>query len=121
MLHEAEFENEVGLMSVLLQLGANVDPRSSSGLTPFFQACMNDLEDAARLLLLWGADKDDDLEGLNGDLHAESVGNHKLARLLRTPLGGRRCEIIGLVGRPDLNGMTAVVYQCVGKRGRAGK
>jgi len=60
LLHEAEYENNTELMALLLQAGAKVDPRSTSGQSPFEQACMypRHLEDAARLLLTWGAVKD---------------------------------------------------------------
>lgn len=52
LLHEAEFENNIGLMRLLLQLGAKVDPKSAFGMTPFQQACCYPrLDDAARLLL----------------------------------------------------------------------
>ncbi|EJK44238.1 hypothetical protein THAOC_37240 [Thalassiosira oceanica] len=39
---------------------------------------------------------------------ASSKGAHELVALLETELGGRRCEIVGLTSRSDLNGKTCV-------------
>jgi hypothetical protein len=90
LLHEAEFMNNVGLMRLLLQMGAKVDPQSAFGMTPFLQqaCCDPKLDEAARLLLTWGAEITDN--------HKEYAGGNekrdeKLAELLETPLGGRRC------------------------------
>ncbi|EJK53042.1 hypothetical protein THAOC_27588, partial [Thalassiosira oceanica] len=35
-------------------------------------------------------------------------GHHEVARLLESELGGRRCEVVGLSERPELNGKTCV-------------
>lgn len=42
----------------------------------------------------------------------------KLVDLLETPLGGRRCEIVGLQSRADLNGKTCVTYRYLPKQER---
>ncbi|EJK54876.1 hypothetical protein THAOC_25458, partial [Thalassiosira oceanica] len=34
---------------------------------------------------------------------------HKVANLLESELGGRRCEIVNLISRPELNGKTCLV------------
>lgn len=115
LLHEAEFEGHTGLMSILLQHGAKVDPKSCFGMTPLHQACCyKSLDHAARLLLEWGADIS------NPELvkQAESSGNAKLARLLETPLGGRRCQISGLEKRTDLNGLTGIAEKYFPKSDR---
>jgi hypothetical protein len=110
LLHEAEFQNNIGLMRLLLQLGAKVDPKSAFGMTPFQQACHNpELDEVARLLLTWGAAT---------DKHDEYARDAKLVDLLETPLGGRRCEIVGLQSRADLNGKTCVATRYLPKQER---
>lgn len=49
---------------------------------------------------------------------AREEGNTLLADLLKTPLGGRRCEITGLQRRADLNGKTGVASRYLPKAGR---
>lgn len=118
LLHEAEFENLTGLMSVLLQLGANVDPQSSTGTTPLFQAISVENEPAARLLLEWGAQLLPPGQGEAAWEVATMAGNHTLAALMKTPLGGRRCEIFGLKQRSDLNGLTGVATEYIPSKDR---
>ena len=63
-----------------------------------------------RLLLSWGA------RFFTEDGHtrecciavARRAGAHELANLLKSELGGRRCEIVDLSSRPELNGKTCV-------------
>jgi len=122
LLHEAEFEGNIGLMTLLLQLGAKVDPRSAFGMSPFEQTCLNEeLEDAARLLLAWGA-VHDGAAPEDGSLPHENAlrfaHNKKLSDLLQTPLGGRRCEIVGLQSRTDLNGCTGIAKRYLRARKR---
>jgi hypothetical protein len=119
LLHEAEIECRLDLMRLLLQNNANVDPFSSSPQTPFFQACyLKRLTPAALLLLEWGATKEfDKSHGLyTGARHkaldiALEARNKPLVNLLKSPLGGRRCEILGLESRSDLNGRTCVAVR----------
>ena len=40
---------------------------------------------------------------------ARGRGKHELANLIESELNGRRCEIINLTSRPELNGKTCVV------------
>lgn len=103
LLHEAQYENRVGLLALLLQLGANVDPKSTFGQTPFEQALRyKHLDPSARLLLQWGAAiKAEKVENMDGR-------NKALKDLLQLPLGGRRVEFHGLKSREDLNGRTGV-------------
>ena len=111
--HEAQFEGNTGLMHSLLQYGANVNSKSALGSTPLQQSCSYPrLHEAALVLLEWGAEKDI-MDILRGDVvkgvdFARRAGNKILERLLESPLGGRRCEIVGLKARSDLNGMTCV-------------
>jgi hypothetical protein len=89
-------------------------------MTPF-GACFNpEFYAQARLLLEWGAEisncprvsKDDFIEA------ALLQGNTKLGNLLKSELGGRRCEIISLPNRPDLIGETCVVEKYLPEKGR---
>jgi hypothetical protein len=122
LLHEAEFSGNLGLLAILLQLGAEVDPKNTFGKTPLFQTCFHPhLFEVARVLLQWGADKHSTApsdmfpSGTASTLDiAKMNGNTKLLRLLRSPLGGRRCEIVGLQRRTDLNGLTCVVDRYLG-------
>jgi len=86
-------------------------------MTPCQQACCEPrLDEAARSLLTWGAatDKHDKY-----DEHARTQKRDtKLVDLLETPLGGRRCEIVGLQSRADLNGKTCVTTRCPPKQER---
>jgi hypothetical protein len=119
LLHEAEFENLTGLMSVLLQLGASVDPQSSTGMTPLVQAVREiENEPAARLLLEWGAQALPPGQEEAAWEPATIAGNHALAALMKTPLGGRRCEIVGLQQRSDLNGLTGVATEYMPSKDR---
>ena len=111
---------QVEIMTLLLQLGANVDFRDYEGGTaliqllgsPSFIETGNKIE-RARLLLSWGASFFPE-EGCSRE---ESIavsrnrGVHEIANLLESELGGRRCEIIDLSSRPELNGKTCVAEE----------
>ena len=109
------------LLSILLQLGADVDPVSANGTTPFSLYCYEpDFYAEARLLLEWGADFSNDAQ-YSKDAFIECVfrcGNRKLADLVTSDFGGRRCEIINLTKHPDLNGKTCVVEKYLPDKGR---
>ncbi|EJK54986.1 hypothetical protein THAOC_25333 [Thalassiosira oceanica] len=108
----ASIGNHLGLMTLLLQLGANVGGTTSFGSTPLSAAlnCSNgagNLNERERLLLSWGT-------GFSPYSREECVFlarkycKNKVADLLETELGGRRCEIVNLSTRPELNGKTCV-------------
>ena len=104
-------------MTLLLQLGADIDHRNSRGYTAigvlFSRGGLasGDVSERARLLLSWGAsffpDRGCSREACIYD--ARRYGQHELANLLKFKLGGRRCEIVNLSSRPELNGETCVV------------
>ena len=108
------------LMTLLLQLGANVDIRDSQGTTAIFAVCgrvmfgrlgsAEDTNKGVRLLLSWGANFFPDHECSREDCisTARIMGAHKVAELVKSELGGRRCEIFNLTSRPELNGETCV-------------
>ena len=103
-------------MTLLLQQGANVNTRDSRGNTAISMVFTpRSLEigfanEGARLLLSWGASFFSD----NGVSREDCIsvarihGRHELANLLESELGGRRCEIVNLTSRPELNGKTCV-------------
>ena len=72
----------------------------------------------ASVLLEWGADIEPfhRCDGV-ADL-AETNGYLELAKLLRTPLGGRRCEIFGLASQADMNGMTGIATKYMSEKDR---
>ncbi|EJK57409.1 hypothetical protein THAOC_22548 [Thalassiosira oceanica] len=106
--------NQLALMTQLLQLGANVDGRASSGTTAISFMVDSDLavegETMIRLLLSWGASFFPRHCFSRGECvsAARMYGKHRLANLLGSKLGGRRCEIVNLTSRPELNGKTCV-------------
>ena len=109
------------LLSILLQLGADVDPVSANGRTPLIgMGYKPEYYARARLLLEWGAEistspavpKNEFVECLL------QKGNIELANLLKSEFGGRRCEIINLPNRPGLIGKTCVVEKYLPNKGR---
>ena len=120
-------------LSILLQLGADVDPVAATGGTPLGMCLMDSYTQArlsvrvidyyaqARVLLEWGA------EILNCALYASKddfikrtieCGNIKLAEVMNSEFGGRRCEIVNLPKRPDLVGKTCVVEKYLPNKGK---
>ncbi|EJK49615.1 hypothetical protein THAOC_31492 [Thalassiosira oceanica] len=113
----AAVNNQSALMTQLLQLGANVDGRASSGITATSYT-FGDSEglpsrngsEKARLLLSWGASffPESVCSREFCISSARKYGKHELANLLESELGGRRCEIVNLSVQPELNGKTCV-------------
>ncbi|KAL3906463.1 MAG: hypothetical protein SGILL_009261, partial [Bacillariaceae sp.] len=117
ILAEAVYEDHVGLMNIVLQFGANVDPLNALGTTPLKQATLMGLDKSTRILLEWGANKELGTD-ISAAQYAKEAGNLTLSKLLESPLGGRRCEIFGLQGRKDLNGRACVTTKYVPKNDR---
>ena len=65
-----------------------------------------DVSEMVRLLLRWGRPCIK-----TWVLKRRLSGKHELANLLESQLGGRRCEIVNLSSRPELNGKACVVDQ----------
>ena len=124
LLQAAMVEGHVDLMCILLQYGAEVDPENSFGDTPL--VCSVDkpvLEAATRLLMEWGADStrmQTNMAGFKSDLPTVALmyGNKRIAALLKSELGGRRCEIFGMESRKDLNGLTGVCEKYLPEKDR---
>jgi hypothetical protein len=85
-------------------------------MTPLDMACTHRSPGAyevAKVFLQWGA------RTYHGHLRMAKENKYKkLARLLITPLGGRRCELLGLKSRSDLNGLTCIVGRYFGQSDR---
>ncbi|EJK77543.1 hypothetical protein THAOC_00620 [Thalassiosira oceanica] len=108
----ASMFDQLTLMSLLLQHGADVNARDSNGFTAFDimtnEHMMSeldwDLSSCVRLLLSWGAGCSRE----NAASVARGCGKYELANLLESELGGRRCEIVNPSAQPELNGKTCV-------------
>jgi len=113
----ATARDQLTLMTILLQLGADVDSRNSAGYTSIsimfssLALAKQGVSDKIRLLLSWGASfstGDDSSREYCIRQAAREYGKPELAVLLESELGGRRCEVVGLSERPELNGKTCV-------------
>lgn len=79
-----------------------------------------------RLLLEWGAEiSNAPILGFFSATPKEKLcqmammkGNSSFASLVQSELGGRRCELLNLSIRPDLNGTTCVVEKWLPHKGR---
>ena len=109
-------------MSLLLQLGADVDYRmNQEGVTLLsllfnnFSLAKGDVNKMARLLLSWGASffpgQSSSREFLITE--ARQNGHHEIADLIKSEFGGRRCEIINISSRPELNSKTCVADEYI--------
>ena len=112
LLHICGEEENADIASVLLQLGADVDVKDSGGSTLLVRSVFREqlpavsFESCGRLALEWGA--------ATAGRHvvallagSESARDVTRAALLKSELGGRRCEVVGH-GRSDLNWNTCV-------------
>ena len=109
------------LLSILLQLGADVDPVDADGDTPLALLGFNaEYYSQARLLLEWGADISNNARKSKDDFikFALEKGNSKIANLVKSEFGGRRCEIINMPNQPDLIGKTCVVEKYLPNKSR---
>ncbi|EJK72160.1 hypothetical protein THAOC_06334 [Thalassiosira oceanica] len=108
--------DHMALMTILLQLGADVDCRNSTGHTAISmmfnrsELAKEGVSDRIRLLLSWGASffPGDGISREYCIRKARICGKPEHAILLESELGGRRCEIFNLSSQPELNGKTCV-------------
>jgi len=121
------------LLSILLQYGANVNALNAKGWSPLFIVAEAGFEQA-KILLEWGAEmilppdvaqtiqvqEENGTESMsNKDAFiyiTKKSGNNKLANLVLSEFGGRRCEVINLPNHPQLNGKTCVVEKYIAKK-----
>ena len=119
VLQHAAMGTQSAMVTLLLQLGADVDQRDSAGYTaiclvlgrpPEVAYAEGDTNEVTRLLLSWGASFFS--EGMSSKQKcvygARKLNRRELADLIESELGGRRCEIVDLSPRPELNGKTCV-------------
>jgi len=117
LLHHATKGNRFDLVRLLLQYGADVDAVGAMGLSPLLAACTSKRYHSIALVFLeWGANKESTAPGPPGvdditaiDIAQNFAGNEELANLLKSPLGGRRCKIVGMKSQADLNGQSCLV------------
>ena len=113
-LQSAAMSSRSTLMTLLLQLGADIDHRNIHGYTAMSivlgspVASTEDVNKLVRLLLTWGAGFFSDSNCSKKDCSgiARENNRHEIADLLESELGGRRCEIVNLTSRPGINGKT---------------
>ena len=110
LLHICQEEDNVNLASILLQRGADVEVKDSQAATMIVRNIaygQGSFESFGKLALEWGATTTGHAIDLLEKL--ESDADPSFAALLKSEFGLRRCEIIGLGTRPDLNGNTCLV------------
>jgi len=115
-LQLAAISIQPALVTLLLQLGADIDQRNNEGYTAIGLvlhspiASSEGTNEMTRLLLSWGASffSEGDCSKRKCVAEARSDNRHDIAHLLESELGGRRCEIVNLSPRPELNGKTCV-------------
>ena len=91
-----------GLLSILLQFGADVDVVSAMGGTVLTElACYPDCSELARLLLEWGAEVANIPRPKDEVVRTLQKRNAMLSNLVQSELGGRRCELVNLASRSE--------------------
>ena len=116
------------LLSILLQYGADVNALGANGYTPLvLEATDEDGFEQAKILLEWGAEislprnvlhvqNRLGLSNTDAFIKVIKAKNIKLAKLVSSEFGGRRCEVINLPNHPQLNGKTCVVEKYITKK-----
>jgi len=135
LVHLAVYTKKSGLLSILLQYGADVNSFDAVGRNPLMLVAATNGEfgtgiDHAKILLEWGVEISTprSLSHLNEEYGISSkdsfigvtkiAGHNKLANLISSEFGGRRCEVINLPNHPHLNGKTCVVEKYITKKER---
>ena len=123
LVHLASYTDNSDLLSILLQYGAGVNAVDAQGWNPLiFTSTIKRVDlDGAKILLEWGVEISfrDKVGFYNKDEVIEIMiefGNTKLANLVSSEFGVRRCEVINLPNHPQLNGKTCVVEKYIAKK-----
>jgi len=133
LVHLVVYTANSGLLSILLQYGADVNALDAKGSNPFFIVSMQMVNygadiNLAKILLEWGAEislprklrhaqTKAGLSNKDAFIQAtEESGNTKLVNLISSEFGGRRCEVSNLPNHPQLNGKTCVVEKYITKK-----
>ena len=131
LVHLAVVTYNSDLLRILLQHGANVNALDANGYSPLILATQTGLEQA-KILLEWGVEislppnmlhlqeksklSDTDKGAFMNLVIDNGNGNIKLANLISSEFGGRRCEVINLPNHPQLNGKACVVEKYIAKK-----
>ena len=124
LLHLACLYNS-DLLSILLQYGADVNALNAKGFSSLIIATHAGFEQA-KILLEWGAEiclPRDVVQDISAQSERDAFvqacircNNNKLADLVSSEFGGRRCEVINLPNHPQLNGKACVVEKYMTKK-----
>jgi len=115
LMHIAMMAGNSGLLSILLQYGANVNTVDAKGDTLCNPSPQHNPQ--IRLLLEWGIEFPTHKGGREAmSQKAYIQGNIILSKLLLHEFGGRRCEIINLEKNPKFNGKVCVVEKWLPKK-----
>jgi len=124
LVHLATLYNS-DLLSILLQYGADVNALNAKGFSSLIIATKACVEEA-KILLEWGAEISlprDVVQDKSGQSERDefiqaciACNNNKLANLVSSEFGGRRCEVINLPNHPQLNGKACVVEKYITKK-----
>jgi len=131
LVHFAVGFDNSNLLSILLQYGADVNALDANGWNPLMAANQKMASgfEQAKILLEWGIEiilprkvlhmqGEAGLSGRNREAFMQVISdqNTKLANLISSEFGGRRCEVINLPNHPQLNGKTCVVEKYITKK-----
>ena len=134
LVHLAVYTANFSLLSILLQYGADFNALDAKGSNPLFLTNIQMMNyrgdiDLAKILLEWGVEislprdylnkvRDRGLSNREAFMQdiIEYGNNTKLANLISSEFGGRRCEVINLPNHPHLNGKTCVVEKYITKK-----
>ena len=131
LVHLTVATSNSDLLSILLQYGADVNALNANGWNPLIITKHCSIEQA-KILLEWGAEITLPRDVVNtvqeeyGQFNDKAAfiqtcimsGNNKMANLISSEFGGRRCEVINLPNHPQLNGKACVVEKYITKKDR---
>jgi len=128
LVHVGVYNNNSDFLSILLQYGADVNALDANGWNPLLISAQFSFEQA-KILLEWGAEislprnvlltvqEERGVRITDRELFVEIIqklrDTTKLANLISSEFGGRRCELINLPNHPHLNGKTCVVEKYI--------
>ena len=136
LVHLAILTANSDLLSILLQYGADMNASDANGFNPLMNVNTKMKSsgvgiELAKILLEWGTEislprkivhtLDNKVRLSERDAFIVSIidyGNTKLANLISSEFGGRRCEVINLPNHPQLNGKTCVVEKYIKKKAK---
>ena len=129
LVHMAVYAKNSDLLSILLQHGADINALDANEYSPLIIATDEDGFEQAKILLEWGAEislprddlqyaRDRGLSVRDAFIQQTLDESGKIANLISSEFGGRRCEVINLPNHPQLNGKACVVEKYIAKKER---